>query len=886
MIAVRIARREAARAKGRAALIVGLIMLPVLALSFVAVVLDQFTLTPAEQADRDLGRFDATLRWVVDGPVRQDRSGVRWEPVHADARFQFDAPAADVERALLAALPPGSTLVHTEEERGVAVSTPAGRGGLPAYLLDLADPRFAGHIDLVRGRAPGKDSEAALDAAAMRRLGTGLGGTFTLPDDKRTFTVVGEFERPDNLSGAMVLRPGTLPASPGTWYVDTPEPLGWDQVRRLNERGITAGSRAVLLGGDGSGDGEEGMLAPLRPASTRLNLAVLAVGMAVLEVVLLAGPAFAVGARRRRRELGLVAASGGTPGHLRRIVLADGLVLGLAAAVAGTVLGIAAALAARPLVAQYVLHARPGGLRVPPAELLGVALLAVVTGVFAALAPAVTAGRTDVLAALTGRRPRARAGRRLAAAGLAGVALGAAVVAWGITGSAATTVLAGLVVAELGLVLSTPAVLGGLARLGGGLPLAARIAVRDAARNRAAASPAVSAVMAAVIGSTAIATYQASVEARMDAMYGTALPIGYATVVQSPPGKDGRPEPLPTDRLREALAPLPVASVTEVRAVTCLGKGACDLQPVRPEENGCPYRMGELTPAQQRAAAADQRCADTAYVFAGTTGPVHIVDDGAALGPIGGLSGADLERARAVLAAGGVVVGDPLKVYRGQATLVTPQSTGEVLRVPGYYAPTAYSREFYAISPQAVAKAGLGSGVIGVVAATTRRPTTAESDAFEQRLAQLGHGYGGEIVKPRTRTPVLVVLLFALAAAVVALGAAGIATGLSAVDSRADHATLGAVGASPGLRRRLALGRAGLIAGLGAVLGVAGGLGAGAAVLAALNRASVTTWPSEPAAPFTLPWSSLAIVLVAVPLTAMAAGWLLTRSRLPVERRL
>ncbi|WP_433047317.1 ABC transporter permease [Dactylosporangium sp. CS-033363] len=882
MIALRIARREAARAKGRAALIVGLVMLPVLALSFVAVVLDQFTLTKAEQADRELGRFDATVRWVVDGPVRQDRSGMLYEPEHPDARYRFDAPAADTERALLAALPPGSTLVHADEERGVAVSTPAGRGGMPAYLLDLADPRFAGHIDLLRGRAPAKDSEAALDAAAMRRLGTGLGGTFTLPDDKRTFTVVGEFERPDNLSGGMVLRPGTLPASPGTWYVDTPEPLGWDQVRRLNERGITAGSRAVLIGDDL----QEGMLAPARPASNRLNLAVLAVGMAVLEVVLLAGPAFAVGARRRRRELGLVAASGGTPGHLRRIVLADGLVLGVAAAVAGTVLGIGAALAARPLVAQYLLHARPGGLRVPPGELLGVALLAVLTGVFAALAPAVTAGRTDVLTALTGRRPRARAGRRLAAAGLAGVALGAAVVAWGIAGSAATTVLAGLVVAELGLVLSTPAVLGALARLGGGLPLAARIAVRDAARNRAAASPAVSAVMAAVIGSTAIATYQASTEARMDAMYGTALPIGYAAVVQSPPGKDGRPEPLPTDRLREALGPLPVTTVTEVRAVACKEQGNCDLQPVRPEENRCPYRIGELTPAQQRAAAADPRCADTAYVFAGTTGPVHIVDDGAALGPIGGLSGDDLERARAVLAAGGVVVGDPLKVYRGQATLVTPQSTGEPLRVPGYYAPTAHSREFYAISPQAVAKAGLGSAVIGVVAATSRRPTTAESDAFEQRLAGLGHGYGGEIVKPRTRTPVLVVLLFALAAAVVALGAAGIATGLSAVDSRADHATLGAVGASPGVRRRLALSRAGLIAGLGAVLGVAGGLGAGAAVLSALNRASVTTWPSEPAAPFTLPWSSLAVVLVAVPLIAMAAGWLLTRSRLPVERRL
>ncbi|WP_433090218.1 FtsX-like permease family protein [Dactylosporangium sp. CA-052675] len=120
----------------------------------------------------------------------------------------------------------------------------------------------------------------------------------------------------------------------------------------------------------------------------------------------------------------------------------------------------------------------------------------------------------------------------------------------------------------------------------------------------------------------------------------------------------------------------------------------------------------------------------------------------------------------------------------------------------------------------------------------------------------------------------------------VTLGAAGIATGLSAVDSRPDHATLGAVGASPGVRRRLALSRAGLIAGLGSLLGAAGGLGAGAAVLAALNRATAHRWPSSLSAPFTWPWPSLAVTLVVVPLIAMAASGLLTRSRLPVQRRL
>ncbi|MEU7867671.1 FtsX-like permease family protein [Dactylosporangium sp. NPDC049140] len=206
--------------------------------------------------------------------------------------------------------------------------------------------------------------------------------------------------------------------------------------------------------------------------------------------------------------------------------------------------------------------------------------------------------------------------------------------------------------------------------------------------------------------------------------------------------------------------------------------------------------------------------------------------------------------------------------------------------MPGYYAPTARSTEFCAISPEAVRRAGLDSAVVGIVAAITRTPTTAESDAFGERLAHLGHGYQGDIIGARNSGVTLIVLLLAIAAAVITLGAAGIATGLSAVDSRPDHATLGAVGASPGVRRRLALSRAGLIAGLGSLLGGAGGLGAGAAVLAALNGGSVLHWPSEPPIPFTPPWPSLAVTLVVVPLIAMAAGGLLTRARLPVERRL
>ena len=64
----------------------------------------------------------------------------------------------------------------------------------------------------------------------------------------------------------------------------------------------------------------------------------------VAALLALAGPAFAAGATRQRRSLGLVAANGGTRAVLRRIVLANAMILGaltaLVSAVLGTALGV------------------------------------------------------------------------------------------------------------------------------------------------------------------------------------------------------------------------------------------------------------------------------------------------------------------------------------------------------------------------------------------------------------------------------------------------------------------------------------------------------------------------------------------------------------------
>jgi putative ABC transport system permease protein len=211
-------------------------------------------------------------------------------------------------------------------------------------------------------------------------------------------------------------------------------------------------------------------------------------------------------------------------------VLADGIVLGSIGAACGVVLGIVLAFATRPLIEEHLAHSRAGGYRVFPLALVGIAVLAVATGLLAALVPAFVAARQPVVAALQGRRGVTRSRKRWLALGLGMIAAGSATAGYGAWSTTENIVLGGLVVGELGLVLCTPALVGLIARLGGRLPLAPRIALRDTARNRAAAAPAISAVMAAVAGSMALSVYLGSQTAQNDAGYQPSLPMGNAMV--------------------------------------------------------------------------------------------------------------------------------------------------------------------------------------------------------------------------------------------------------------------------------------------------------------------------------------------------------------------
>ncbi|MGW4811411.1 FtsX-like permease family protein [Kitasatospora cineracea] len=882
---LRIARRDAWRAKGRSALVAAMIALPVLGATGVDVVHRSGQLTAAERSDRLMGRADALVGAYDPGSAIEQAvfpaDGVRALPQRPDtAPSPEQQRAASTEPADLigALLPPGSVLTPARTGPVAAVQTKDGLAPVDTFEADLTGQLWQGRIDLVGGRAPAAPHEAAATRAFLATTGLRIGDTVTVRGLESTpFTLTGTVEHPGDLNASeLVARPGELyrqldeaqvaaglaPQTPSAeqaatrkaaWLVTLPAGagLGWEQVRQFNAHGYTLTSRQVAAHPPAEALERQEAVGAADERERTLMTAATTAAMALLEVALLAGPAFAVGARRARRQLALLGAAGGRPGHVRAVVLGGGLVLGAIGAAAGSVLGATLVAVLRPWLEEWG-GSRFGQLTLRPTELLLIAAVGVVTALLAALLPALQAGRREVLAGLTDHDPVRRTSRWTPLLGLAAVLAGAALALYGAVAgqvggppvlaglsTRSLSVLGGAVLAELGLLLFTPLLIALLGRLSGRLPVGPRLALRDAARHRARTAPAVAAVLAAVAGAVAVGVHASGAEVQDRAAYRMEQPAGAVRLVLN-----GNEKAMP--QLRAALPQ--------------------DL----PD-------LGERADLYQAAYVFCDNCWGRVYAKGGTarygtgdaTSPL-VVGDAAVLHNLLALRD---QRADDALLAGKAVVTDPAYLHDGQAVLTMQGAGGQVReqRIDAVLVERPAGQRYapMVVAPDTIRALGLTvqpAGAIWLPATPVDKRAEQRGAATVARLAPRAEFGVERGFKPKDSTVRIALSGFA---ALVVLGAAVVSTALAAADARRERALLSAIGARPRTRRTVAGLQAGLIALLGALLGTVSGFVPAFALL----RSRAAGVPGGPAVSLAdAPWATIALLALGLPLLAGLLG--------------
>ncbi|TIC82872.1 ABC transporter permease [Nocardioides sp. GY 10127] len=872
-LALRLGRRDAWRHRGRSLLVLVMVALPVAAVTLADTVFATQDVSGGEALERRLGTADAlvtleasaTRAWQLPDP--DDGS---W----TSSRRRMDAASMEDALAVLGpAASLGGTRPSTELEDGtLRVRTDDGLVYVWSTSADWSDHLTDGLATLEAGRLPATAQEAAISPGLAEAHGFAVGDTLAMRDGS-TVTVVGLAE-PSTQTAAgetLLLGPGAALPTYGTRsYLVGGGPVSWKDVLALNRIGVTAASRAVLVDPPSDSQLPPGVQRGQSGVSgSTLTVIVLVVVMVLLEVVLLAGPAFAVGARRQARTLALLAVAGGTPRQARRVVLGTAVVLGSVAAVGGALIGVLLTAAALPVL-QLFSSQRFGPFQVEPLHLLPVALFGLLSAVLAAVVPAWSASRASTVAVLGGRRGDVRTGRRaplvgalLLAAGVGAAALGASRGSDG--GEVPIAFCAVLTV--LGMVLLVPLVVGLVARGARRLPLPLRFAVRDAARHRTRTAPAVAAVAATVAGVVTLGIAVTSDEAENRAGYAPQLAIGAMAVRGSSASTDW-------DALAAAVSDAaPDASVVRVLGPVGSFRGTTDL---------------------------DVRMPGTGRVLSGYSSVFGgiVVADQVPAGLLE-LDDATLADADAALAEGGLLaLTDAGVVPTADAARLTARSFARDDRgvlgrttVPAAWSTFTgdYAPAQGVLSPEAAAALGLRTTTVGLL-------VTGDLAADADRVEEVVGGVDADatvVYEQGYRMPretVIVQLVLAALGAVLMLGGTLTATFLALSDARPDLATLSAVGAAPRTRRAVAAGYALMIGLVGAVLGAVVGLVPGWAITFPLTSPSSYQLygqaAEEPSHYFEVPWLLLGGVVLGLPLLVAGVVWLSARSRLPLVARL
>lgn len=917
-LALKMAWRDIRKHRGRSILIMLLIMLPVFGLSAAATFGESAVPTQAEAVSMLLGKAQAKFTKTSMKPPYQQQSPLDDREFSMPSSIRNNANPVDVRGAI-----PSGYRAVSWRERFLDVAGLAPDKQTRVIESEVLDPVFEGKYTLGSGRPPEAPAEVLASPGLLQAAKVQLGGVISTEIGQ--FTVVGTIldSNVETREFALYLRPGELPpllpgvsaADEAAYFVDGDQPVTWAQIKELNRSGVVVLSRAVL---ENPPDGERWSYFGGSNQEGAYYLGGLIGTLALLEVGLLAGAAFAVGAKGRQRELALLAATGAEIQTLRSMVTAGAVWLGLAAGVLGAGGGMAAAL----LAVGYFRSIGRGsfaGLH-PNYWVAGtVIVVAVLAAYAAALLPARAVARQATMAALRGGRSVTEPRRWPARAGLALLGCGAVAMLTGVpvglaerSGSPGEPpvypilLIGGAVFAVLGVVLLLGRLVAGATRSAGRLPLVWRLAARDSARNRGRTVPAIAAVLAAATLAAAAVVVVASVMQSGKESYSWSAnfnqaALNLANTVYSGSGDQGsaRIDSLAPEDLAREIArstPVPFRSWTlrgEQNALCWLGNP--DQEPKGMDSAGCLKHtlvvpQSSRCPLDQYSRPTDRldpRCRTgwrSSYPSILIGGPAELE----AL--LGHQPSPD---ALQTLAGGGVVVSDELLQASGQAEIgvgdVRQQPAmgyGDLqrdqfridssVRLPAVVEAPDHALMYSAfISEQTAVQLGLKVADNTLLVQFERSLSQAETAAVQAQITRAGPPTPYFAVETGFKDDSALQLWLVLAlAALIILSAAGITAGLALADGRADQATLAGIGASPRIRKSLAAVQIAMTALIGSVLGILLGVLPAVLMILMVDRLTIV-----------VPWLHLLALAVLVPILGAGIAWLITRSALPGERR-
>lgn len=891
-VTLRIARRSALKSWGRSLLIVALIALPIIGLAAAAVVLPSMRATRAEELQGILGSAQAKLT-VVGTPadhLRQDLAG-GYDYTTRDGEDSHGEGSAVDPRTVL----PASTRVLAIATGSATFDTADADISLAVTTGPSWDPSLnGGPYVLVSGHRPTSADEVLVSPAALTRLGARVGGTIRMAHpEAHTLTVVGVFRdrgQPDSAQTVFADATVLPPASPeNTAYYVPSTPIDWATVQRLNAAGTTAFSRQVIAhppadlpvvrSGDGGGS----------------TIAVIAIGLtfAVLEVALLAGSAFLVGARLQQRTLAVIASVGADRAVLRRVVTANGVVLGAIGGVLGLALGIVAALAVMHITDDGTWFRYPG-LHLEWPLLGGIAVFGVAVGWIAALVPARAASNFDVVRALRGARTPQPVGKRpvvgvvLTVVGITATLLGGVVMygVYRLGGDAAGTgaqlgaialVGGGPVLAQIGVLLCSGLVLRGVARLLERAPLSARLAARDISRNLGRTVPAAASVMTTVfVAAFVMCIFSAISISSAASHFWLAARVGDAVSTIMP---SGGKTPTAADAQQQVALLRRDLPVRSIEVLSASQQGPTDrsnrlrdaIAQIRPPADaGCD--------AEKQRIVADLRCGPFSSTGGGATwltigtpaALTTVLGHAPSAAVLATLQHGGAVSLRSDLAPGGVATLDwftPSQLMDGSTD--HPRRTSTLPAVVDL--PVHPLQDALYVTAATAKRLGVQVLPDRAVLTFSRTPTQTELDNATTALGALVNQPGTSGLSIETGPQdfgSMIAWYVLLACLIIAISAGATAIGLARVDGRADDVTLASLGASPRIRRSVAAVQALIVCGLGAVLGTALGL------VPAIALGTATT-----SLTFAPPVLQLVLTSVGIPVVIAAGAWLLVGTR-------